>query len=68
VCYSDLHAPPFEHGNTGMPCAAGVVLGAAAGSAVGALFGGRTWGSGVVYAIAPVASPHSGGVIASFAF
>jgi hypothetical protein len=68
ACYSDLHAPPFEHGDTGMPCAAGLVLGAAAGGAVGALLGGRTWGSGVVYTIAPVASAHRAGVTASFAF
>jgi hypothetical protein len=68
ACYSDLHAPPFENGDTGVPCAAGVVLGAAAGGAVGALLGGMTWGSRVVYTVAPVASAHSAGVIASFAF
>ncbi len=68
ACYSDLHAPPSENDDTGVPCAAGVVIGAAVGGAVGALLGGMTWGSGVVYTVAPAASAHSAGVIASFAF
>jgi hypothetical protein len=68
ACYGDLHAPQGQHADTGVPCAAGVLLGAAAGGAVGALVGGMTWGSNVVYRVAPVASARSVGIVAAFAF
>ena len=68
ACYGDLHAPPGQYSDTGVPCGVGVLLGAAAGGAAGALIGGMTWGSSVVYRVAPIASPHRVGVIASFAF
>ena len=66
-CYGNLDEPYQQH-DSGMPCGVGVLLGAAGGGAVGALLGRMTWGSTVVYTVAPVASAHSVGVIASFAF
>ena len=67
ACYGNLDEPYQQH-DSGMPCGVGVLLGAAGGGAVGALLGRMTWGSTVVYTVAPVASAHSVGVIASFAF
>ena len=65
-CYDvdDRH----QQNNAGMPCGVGVLLGAAGGGAVGALLGRMTWGSNVIYTVAPVASAHSIGLMASFAF
>jgi len=67
ACYGGLDAPPQPSDN-GAPCGVGVLLGAAGGGAVGALLGGMTFGSTVVYSVAPVASSHGIGVVASLTF
>ena len=67
ACYQ-IENPYQSHSGSDIPCGIGVLLGAAGGGAVGALIGGMTFGSTVVYSVAPVASAHRVGVVASFTF
>jgi hypothetical protein len=68
VCYKvDEPTLPSSQHDSGMPCGVGILLGAGGGAALGALIGGKTWGSTVVYTVAPTASLHSVGIVASLA-
>jgi hypothetical protein len=67
ACYR-VTEPYASPSGLAISCGAGVLLGAVVGGGVGALIGGKTWGSTVVYSVAPVASLRGVGVIGSFSF